>query len=97
MRLGDLDALIGYFGDLTGDTIAITDVQAVLDNASAVECAACEYDGVCLVQEHCVTACSAFRRHYDAEVHCPDCPEGGCTAVFGDRVADYADGCGGRP
>ena len=96
MRLGDLDALIGYFGDLAGDTIHITDVQAVLDNAPTVSCEGCERRDATTWCRLIATyrepheACSDFWRSHDAEVHCPDCPEGGCTA-------DYADGCGGKP
>ena len=43
MRLIDADALVAYFENLKGGTIAVTDAAAVADNMPTVCCAECEY------------------------------------------------------
>ena len=43
MRLGDLDKLADYLDALAGDTIAMTDVVAIVDAAPTVSCEECEH------------------------------------------------------
>ena len=73
MRLIDADALVAYFENLKGDTIAVTDAAAVADNMPTVCCEQCKH----YAPWHKANVGECACGHMEAE-HMPS-PTFGCT------------------